>query len=47
MSDITRPTHLMVICTHLLNRPQRVELVQSIPTWIEASFFSPNVSQRL
>jgi hypothetical protein len=32
MSVLTRPTHIMVIGTPLLNRPQRVELVQSIPT---------------
>jgi hypothetical protein len=32
ISALTRPTHIMVICTHLLNRPQRLELVHSIPT---------------
>jgi hypothetical protein len=30
--DLTRSLHIMVICTYLVNRPQRVELVQSIPT---------------
>ena len=31
MSALTRPTHIMVICTYLLNRPQRVEQSNPYP----------------